>query len=92
MRQGCARAVAAVVGYLRFGQPTAAPATGYSPLLALAPRRLTDAEISILASYFASHAPAVSDVDIAVAIMTTTDDVADRADIDRVRRSQSRSC
>lgn len=89
MREGCARTVAAVVGYLRFGQPTAAPATGYSPLLALAPRRLTDTEINFLTSYFASQAPAVSDVDIAVAIMTTTDDVADRADIERVRRSLS---
>ena len=77
---------------LRFGQPTDAPATGYRPLLSLAPRRLTDTEISFLTGYFAPQAGAVSDVDIAVAIMTTTDDVADRADIDRVRRSLSHIC
>ena len=92
MRERCTKAVAALVGYLRFGQPPDAPATGYSPLLALVPRRLAADEISVMAGYFAPQAAAVSDVDIAVAIMTYTDDVADRADIDRVRRSLSSSC
>ena len=87
MQERCTKALAALVGYLRFGQPPDAPATGYSALLALAPRRLADSEINLLADYFASQAAAVSDVDIAVAIMSCTHDVANRADIDRVRRS-----
>lgn len=92
MRERSTKAVAALAGYLRFGQPPDAPATGYSPLLALASRRLADAEINVLAGYFAPQAAAASGVDIAVAIMTYTDDVADCADIDRVRRSLSSSC
>ena len=88
MRGGCGRAIAALVAYLRLGQPLAAPSTGYNPLLALMPRRLTDGEIDILRSHFAQQRwAAVSDVDIAVAVMTITDTLAARWEIDRVRRS-----
>ena len=52
------------------------------------PRRLTDVEIDILARYFAQRdISAVTGIDIAVAIMNVTDDLAGPADIDRVRRS-----
>lgn len=82
------RAITALAAYLRLGQPPAAPSTGYSALLALMPQRLTDADIDILAGQFAEQREApVSDIDIGVAIMTITDDVANRTDVDRVRRS-----
>lgn len=87
MRAVYARAIAALVGCLRLGQPPVAPATGYSPLLALMPRRLTDAEIRIMARHFTQPDAAASDFDIAVAIMTITDDLATDIDVGRVRRS-----
>ncbi|MDR3659368.1 MAG: DUF3349 domain-containing protein [Mycobacterium sp.] len=92
MRLRCANAITALVGYLRHGQPHAAPPIGYSTLLALQPRRLTDVEIDILASYFAQldDSP-ITDIDIAVAIMNVTDDLAGSADIDRVRGSLPRT-
>lgn len=82
-----ARAVSAVVAYLRHGQPSAAPSTGYCPLLALAPRRPTDSEIGSLAAYFATQSDdTVSDVDIATAVMRVTDNLANDTDVQRIRR------
>jgi len=64
-----------------------APSLGYNPLLALLPRRLTDSDVDTLKTRLAQQHRAVSDVDIAVAIMAITDRLAARTDIERVRRS-----
>ncbi|WP_071287171.1 DUF3349 domain-containing protein [Mycolicibacterium llatzerense] len=81
------RAITTLIAYLRLGQPPMAPANGYNPLLALMPRRLTDSDIDRLKSRFAQqHRAAVSDIEIAVAVMAITDKLAARTDIDRVRR------
>lgn len=88
MRGEFSRLFAALVAYLRLGQPPAAPSIDYTPLLALMPRRLTDGDIDRLTNLFAQqHRAPVSDVDIAVAIMAITDRLAARTDIDRVKRS-----
>lgn len=87
MRGAFRRAFAALIAYLRRGQPHMAPSLGYNPLLALLPRRLTDSDVDTLKTRLAQQHRAVSDVDIAVAIMAITDRLAARTDIERVRRS-----
>ncbi|WP_162462288.1 DUF3349 domain-containing protein [Mycolicibacterium sp. CBMA 234] len=94
MKLPYAEAAAAFVGFLRRGQPPIAPPNGYNPLLALMPRRprhLADIEIESMAAQFARQTAAVSDTDIAVAIMTITNDLPTRVDIGRVRRSLLRA-
>lgn len=74
------------VGFLRAGQPPGAPATGYSPLLALMRRRVTDDEIADLAAGFAlTEASCITVTDIAVAISKVTAAVPSDIDVDRLR-------
>jgi hypothetical protein len=79
------RIVGQVVGFLRAGQPLGAPSTGYLPLLALLPRRVTDEEIGALATRLAGHGvSAVSATDIGVAISKVIDDLPSEVDRQRV--------
>ena len=79
--------MAAIIAFLRCGQPRVAPCTGYGPLLALMARRLTDDEAQQVARGLARCHPArVSDVDIAAAILAVTDELPSSDDIARVRR------
>lgn len=79
------RIVGRVVAFLRGGQPVGAPSTGYLPLLALLPRRVTDDEISTLATRLARRGiSAVSATDIGVAITKMIDDLPSEGDRQRV--------
>lgn len=74
-----------LVGFLRAGQPRGAPATGYYPVLALMPRRITDDEIATLtADLLKTGAAAVTAIDIGVAICAAIGELPAPADVDRV--------
>jgi len=76
-----------VVGFLRAGQPSGAPITGYSPLLALMDRRITDEEIATLATRFSSTGRRDGSLtDIRVAIFEITDALPAEIDVERLRR------
>lgn len=81
------RGMAAVIAFLRHGQPRVAPCTGYSPLLALLARRLTDDEVRLLATDLMGCGRPVSDVDIAAAILGVTDELPTADAIARVRQA-----
>jgi hypothetical protein len=85
---GVGKGVAAMIAFLRCGQPRVAPSTGYSPLLALMARRLTDDEAQLAAAGLVRRCPTrTSDIDIAAAILAVTDELPTAADIARVRRA-----
>jgi Protein of unknown function (DUF3349) len=85
--RGVGKPVAAAIAFLRCGQPRMAPSTGYSPLLALVARRLTDAEVQLVAAGLVKcHPNRISDIDIAAAILSVTDELPSADDIARVRR------
>ncbi|CDO89071.1 hypothetical protein AWC29_21375 [Mycobacterium triplex] len=82
---GMADLVSRAVAFLRAGYPTGMPATGYLPLAALLPRRVTDDEIVTITSEFMAPQPApVSAVDIGVAIFRVTNAMPSLDDIERV--------
>jgi hypothetical protein len=84
---GIAGLVSKAVAFLRAGYPTGAPKYGYVPLLALLRRRVTDDEITTIASEFmARKAAPVSSVDIGVAIFRITNEVPSLDEIERVER------
>ncbi len=84
---GMADRVSRIVAFLRAGYPAAMPATGYTPLAALLPRRLADDEIVAITSEFVARGAArISSVDVGVAIFRITNEMPSLDDIKRVER------
>ncbi len=82
--------VASIVAFLRAGYPSGAPALGYAPLLALLPRRVSDDEITTIATkLLAPRRRSVDDVDVGVEITRATDQLPSVDEIERVRRRLS---
>ena len=77
--------VSKAVAFLRAGYPTGMPKTGYLPLAALLPRRITDDEIATITSEFmVRRAAPIGTVDIGVAIFWITNAMPSLDDIKRV--------
>lgn len=94
---GLANRVSRLVAFLRAGYPAAASPTGYAPLLALLPRRVSDDEVGSIATRLlgarppvATGADVVDRADIAVAITRVTDEMPLLDDIARVRTRLAR--
>lgn len=84
---GLSDRVASVVAFLRVGYPGRAPSLGYSPLLALLPRRVADDELPAIARrLLAPTRRRVDNADVGVAIIGVTDEMPSVEEIDRVRR------
>lgn len=82
-----AAALSRVVAFLRAGYPAAMPDTGYVPLAALLPRRVSDDEIvTITTGLIARRRSPISNADVGVAITRVTDAMPSLEDIARVRR------
>jgi Protein of unknown function (DUF3349) len=78
--------VAKVVAFMRAGYPSAMPATGYVPAVALLPRRVTDDEINVITTEFVMRGHRqVSTADIGVAISRAINEMPSLGDIERVR-------
>lgn len=76
-----------LVDFLRTGYLEEAPLTGYIPLLALLRRRLTDDEVSEVATGLAAGFDSPIDgIDIGTAIMRIIRELPAVEDIDRVKR------
>ena len=76
-----------IVAFLRAGYPEGVPANDYIPLLALLRRRLTDDQVSAVATemMFTGNTP-VEGTDVRVAITKLTDDMPSHEDTERVKR------
>ena len=74
--------------FFRAGYPTGMPATGYAPLAALLPRRLSDDEIITITSELVvrRHHQRISSADIGVEITRITNEMPSTDDIERVQR------
>ena len=82
-----AERIAKVVGFVRAGYPAVTPATGYVPLAALLPRRVSDDEITTITSELVIHGLSpISAADIGVAITRITSEMPSPDDIARVQR------
>jgi Protein of unknown function (DUF3349) len=79
--------VSSIVAFVKAGYPSFMPATGYAPLAALLPRRLSDDEIVIITTELVlrRHWP-ISSADIGVEITRVTNDMPSLGDIERVQR------
>ena len=81
--------VSRIVAFARAGYPTAAPATGYVPLLALLPRRVSEDEITRITGKLIRlirlRREPVDNVDVGVAITQVTDEMPSTDDIERVQ-------
>jgi hypothetical protein len=79
--------VSRMVRFLRAGYPSGAPATGYVPLLALLPRRVSDDEIdSITTELNTREGRPIDSADVGVEISRITDEMPSLDDIERVKR------
>ncbi|OBH29652.1 hypothetical protein A5692_01705 [Mycobacterium sp. E342] len=82
--------VSSVLAFLRAGYPSGAPALGYAPLLALLPRRVSDDEVTTIATKLAAlERGPITNVDVGVAITRVTDELPSVGEIERVRRRLS---
>ena len=80
--------LAKMVRFLRAGYPEAAPPVGYVPLLALLRRRLSDDEVSAVATGLAACGDAPIDgIDIGAAITWITHELPAAEDIDRIKHA-----
>ena len=78
--------VSSIVAFLRAGYPSGAPTTGYLPLLALLPRRVSDDEAVLITSRLVGGKRRPIDrVDVAVEITRVTGEMPSLDDIDRVQ-------
>ncbi|WP_374025819.1 DUF3349 domain-containing protein [Mycobacterium sp. HNNTM2301] len=77
--------VSSIVAFVRAGYPAGMPTTGYSPLAALARRRLTDDEIRAIATKLMRRQfwP-INPVDIGVEITRVTNQLPSPTDVERV--------
>lgn len=87
---GLGQRVSGMLAFFREGRPRGAPDVGYSPLLALLPRRVTDDEITAIARKLLTphrlgidHAD-VDHADVGVAIIGVTDAMPSTTDVERV--------
>ncbi|MGD1206362.1 DUF3349 domain-containing protein [Mycobacterium seoulense] len=82
--------VASIVAFVRAGYPSGAPALGYAPILALLPRRVSDDEITTIATkLLAPRRRSVDKVDVGVEITRLTDQLPSVGEIERVQRRLS---
>ena len=81
------RLLAPILDFLRAGYPTGIVDRGYVPLLALCQRRLSDDEVSLVASrlMFTGAAP-VDRTDVEVAVTKLVDDLPSLEDAERVNK------
>lgn len=79
--------VSSIVAFVKAGHPAFMPATGYVPLAALLPRRLSDDEIITITSELVirRHRP-ISSADIGFEIIRVTNEMPSLDDIERVQR------
>jgi Protein of unknown function (DUF3349) len=76
-----------IVAFLRAGYPTYMPATGYIPLLALLPRRVSDDEISATAGeLIVRECWPIDGADIGVEITRITHEMPSLDDVARVQQ------
>ena len=79
--------VARMVAFVRAGYPHGVPETDYIPLLALLRRRLSDDEVTAVATQLAARGEMnIDSADIGVAITRITDEIPSPADLERVQR------
>lgn len=79
--------ISSLVAFLRFRYPAVAPPVGYAPVLALLPRRMSDEEISVIATQLRMVGRrATGRVDVGVEITRATGELPLPDDIDRVCR------
>jgi Protein of unknown function (DUF3349) len=79
--------VARMVSFVRAGYPQGVPATDYIPLLALLRRRLSDEEVTAVATQLAARGEMnIDSADIGAAIIRITDEIPSPADLERVQR------
>ncbi|WP_369830237.1 DUF3349 domain-containing protein [Mycobacterium sp. E1747] len=79
-----------IVAFLRAGYPAGAPALGYAPVLALLPRRVSDDEVTTIATRLLvgkrrSICNSISNVDVGVEITRVTDALPSVDEIGRVK-------
>jgi hypothetical protein len=76
-----------VLGFLRVGYPAVMPVEGYVPLSALLPRRLSDDEVTVVASGLTAVGEIPIDgTSMSVAVSKLTDELPSRADVERVKQ------
>lgn len=79
--------ISSLVAFLRFRYPAIAPPVGYAPVLALLPRRMSDEEISVIATRLRMVGRrAMGRADVGVEITRATGELPLPDDIDRVSR------
>lgn len=79
--------ISSLVAFLRSRYPAVAPPVGYAPVLALLPRRMSDEEISVIATQLRMVGRrAMGRVDVGVEITRATGELPLPDDIDRVSR------
>jgi Protein of unknown function (DUF3349) len=79
--------ISSIVAFLRAGYPNDAPVTGYAPLLALLPRRVSDDEATRIAStLLGRQRRSIDRADVGVEITRITDELPSLEDIERVER------
>jgi hypothetical protein len=75
-----------IVAFLRAGYPNAAPATGYVPLLALLPRKVSDHEALMITSVLIGRKRrSIDAADVGVEITRVTGEMPSFDDIERVQ-------
>jgi hypothetical protein len=79
--------VSSIVAFLRADYPRGAPAVGYVPLFALLPRRMSEDEITAIATKLSGHKHrSVDSVDVGMEITRVIDEMPSGTDIERVQR------
>lgn len=87
---GLGHRVSRIFAFFRAGYPARAPSTGYAPLLALLPRRLSDDEMAPLAAKLIRARRRLMDrVDLGVEITRITHEMPLLDDIERLQRRLS---
>jgi hypothetical protein len=82
--------LSSIVAFLRAGYATGTPATGYIPLLALLPRRVSDDEITAIVSELIVRKPTpIDNADVGVEITRITREMPSLDDIERVQRRRA---
>jgi len=83
--------VSSIVAFLRADYPRGAPAVGYVPLFALLPRRMSEDEITAIATKLLGHKRLsvdnmIDSVDVGMEITRVMDEMPSGTDIERVQR------
>lgn len=82
--------VSSIVAFVRAGYPAGMPTTGYVSVAALARRRVSSDEITLLTKELGSDPRPVSATDVGVAITRVTNAMPSPEDIARVQRRLER--